>query len=171
LRDVRPRYGKFAITGNHELYAGLEPSRGFMRSAGFKILQGEEFTIPGLITIAGVDDPVIKRFSGAAVDEEQRLLAGFPKDTYTLLLKHRPALQEASIGRFDLQLSGHVHKGQLFPFNLLTYLFYPVKAGINHYPQNTLLYVSRGTGTWGPPIRFLAPPEVTIIELSHGTDN
>ena len=171
LREVRPRYGKYAITGNHELYAGLEPSLGFMRSAGFKILQGEEFTIPGLITIVGVDDPVIKRFSAAALGEEQRLMAGLPKDTYTLLLKHRPALREESIGRFDLQLSGHVHKGQLFPFNLVTYLFYPVKAGINHYPQNTLLYVSRGTGTWGPPIRFLAPPEVTIIELSHGPAN
>lgn len=171
LREVRPRYGKYAITGNHELYAGLEPSLGFMRSAGFKILQGEEFTIPGLITIVGVDDPVIKRFSAAALGEEQRLMSGLPKDTYTLLLKHRPALREESIGRFDLQLSGHVHKGQLFPFNLVTYLFYPVKAGINHYPQNTLLYVSRGTGTWGPPIRFLAPPEVTIIELSHGPAN
>jgi uncharacterized protein len=168
FREIRPRYGKFAITGNHELYAGLNHSLDFMKSAGFRVLRGEEVTVPGLITIAGVDDRAIERFSGSASEEEQGLLARFPKETYTVLLKHRPAIGEGSMGRFDLQLSGHVHKGQLFPFNLVTYLFYPVKAGINHYPGNMALYVSRGTGTWGPPIRFLAPPEVTIIELAHG---
>jgi predicted MPP superfamily phosphohydrolase len=168
LREVRPRYGKFAVTGNHELYAGFNHSLKFMQSAGFRVLQGEAVILPGLITIAGVDDPVINRSSGSASEEEQRLLSGFPKEIYTVLLKHRPAIDKESLGRFDLQLSGHVHKGQLFPFNLVTYLFYPVKAGINHYPRNTALYVSRGTGTWGPPIRFLAPPEITIIELVHG---
>jgi len=171
LQDVRPRYGKFAITGNHELYAGLSHSLEFMQSAGFRILRGEEVTVPGLVTIAGVDDPVIERFSESSSEEEQQLMNQFPKDTYSILLKHRPAIAAGSMGRFNLQLSGHVHKGQLFPFNLVTYLFYPVKAGINQYPSNMVLYVSRGTGTWGPPIRFLAPPEVTIIELVHGPGN
>jgi predicted MPP superfamily phosphohydrolase len=90
-----------------------------------------------------------------------------PSDRFTLLLKHRPAVDRNSLGLFDLQLSGHVHKGQIFPFNLLTYLFYPVRTGYALYPRNSALYVSRGTGTWGPPIRFLAPPEVTVIELIH----
>ena len=167
LREVTPRYGKYAVTGNHELYAGFTPSIRFMESAGFRVLQGEEITIPGVITIAGVDDPAIGRTAGSASEEENRLLTGFPKDTYTVLLKHRPVIQQTSRDRFDLQLSGHVHKGQIFPFNLITYLFYPVRAGLNRYPQGSLLYVSRGSGTWGPPIRFLAPPEVTIIELVH----
>ena len=167
LREVTPRYGKYAVTGNHELYAGFSHSVRFMESAGFKVLRGEEVTIPGVITIAGVDDPAIDRTVGSASQEEKRLMAGFPKDTFTLLLKHRPVILQASSGRFDLQLSGHVHKGQLFPFNLITYLFYPVRAGLNRHHQNSLLYVSRGSGTWGPPIRFLAPPEVTIIELVH----
>lgn len=165
LRDVRPRYGKFAVTGNHELYAGFNHSLAFMKSAGFTMLRGEERTVAGVVTIAGVDDPAIGRYAGSASAEEQGLLAGFPKETFTILLKHRPAIGEGSQGRFDLQLSGHVHKGQLFPFNLITYLFYPVRAGLNHYSDGTVLYVSRGTATWGPPMRFLAPPEVTVIEL------
>jgi predicted MPP superfamily phosphohydrolase len=169
LREVRPLYGKFAVTGNHEMYAGFNHSLKFMHSAGFRVLRGEAVTLPGLITIAGVDDPALSRSSGSASEEEQRLLAAFPNEAFTVLLKHRPVIDKESLGRFDLQLSGHVHKGQLFPFNLVTYLFYPVKSGINNYPRNTALYVSRGTGTWGPPIRFLAPPEITIIELIHGT--
>ena len=82
-----------------------------------------------------------------------------------LFLKHRPKVEPESLGLFDLQLSGHVHKGQIFPFNLVTFLFYPVRTGFSTYSQNSSLYVSRGTGTWGPPIRFIAAPEVTVIEL------
>jgi predicted MPP superfamily phosphohydrolase len=171
LREVTPRYGKYAVTGNHELYAGFSHSNRFMESAGFRVLRGEEVTLPGVITIAGVDDPAIGRTAGSASEEENRLLTGFPKETYCVLLKHRPVIQQASRDRFDLQLSGHVHKGQIFPFNLITYLFYPVKAGLNRNPQGSLLYVSRGSGTWGPPIRFLAPPEVTIIELVHSSSS
>jgi uncharacterized protein len=168
LRGVNPRYGKFAVTGNHELYAGLNHSVDFMQDAGFRVLRGEAVTIPGLITIAGVDDPAVSRVGGSAAEEEQRLTAWLPRDTYTVLLKHRPTIAGESMGLIDLQLSGHVHKGQLFPFNLVTYLFYPVQAGLNLLPRHTGLYVSRGTGTWGPPIRFLAPPEVTVFELTHG---
>ncbi|HLO27220.1 MAG TPA: metallophosphoesterase [Geobacteraceae bacterium] len=171
LQEVRPPYGKYAVTGNHELYAGLTYSLDFMHAAGFKVMRGDDVVIPGVITIAGVDDPVISRLSESAADEEQRLLDRVSGQSFTLLLKHRPAVAKGSMGRFDLQLSGHVHKGQLFPFNLVTYLFYPLRAGINHYAGNTALYVSRGTGTWGPPIRFLAPPEVTVIELVHSSES
>ena len=167
LREVNPRFGKIAITGNHELYAGLRHSIDFMKDSGFRVLRGEEIIIPGIITIAGVDDPVINRIGGEAAEEERELVARLPEKTYTILLKHRPVIGKGSAGRFDLQLSGHVHKGQIFPFNLVTYLFFPVKAGLNRLPENTLLYVNRGAGTWGPPIRFLAPPEVTVIELRH----
>lgn len=170
LREVRPRYGKFAVTGNHELYAGFNYSLAFMQSAGFKVLRGEEVTIPGLVTIAGVDDPAIARYARSATEEEQRFLSRIPADTYRILLKHRPAIGAGSLGRFDLQLSGHVHKGQLFPFNLITYLFYPVRAGLNRGPSDSALYVSRGTGTWGPPMRFLAAPEVTEITLLPVTE-
>jgi predicted MPP superfamily phosphohydrolase len=70
-----------------------------------------------------------------------------------------------AVGLFDLQLSGHTHKGQIFPFSLITLLFYPADAGLFLLEKNAFLYVSRGSGTWGPPIRFLSAPEVTLIEL------
>jgi uncharacterized protein len=167
LSEIRPRYGKFAVTGNHEIYAGLRQALAFTEKAGFRVLRGEIVVAGGLVNIAGVDDPVIRRISNEAPASEKRLLETLDRGRFTLLLKHRPAVDPESLGLFDLQLSGHVHKGQIFPFNLLTHLFYPVKMGYSLQPQGSSLYVSRGTGTWGPPIRFLAPPEVTVIELRY----
>jgi predicted MPP superfamily phosphohydrolase len=95
------------------------------------------------------------------------LLTLFPRNRFTILLKHRPLIYKGSLGLFDLQLSGHVHKGQIFPFSLLTKLYYPKHAGLLNADGGTL-YVNRGSGTWGPPIRFLAPPEVTIIDIVRG---
>jgi predicted MPP superfamily phosphohydrolase len=110
-----------------------------------------------------VDDPALPRGAGEAT--EQALLASLPRDRFTILLKHRPTVEPQSRGLFDLQLSGHVHKGQIFPFNLITHLVYPVKMGLSGDGAGSLLYVSRGSGTWGPPLRVLAPPEVTVIDL------
>lgn len=162
---ITPRYGRFAVTGNHEYYAGLPQSLDFLRRCGFRTLRRETVNVAGVLTIAGVDDPAGARWGDSARSDEQGLLPAGPDRPYTILLKHRPAVAGDSRGRFDLQLSGHVHKGQIFPFNALTYLFFPVRAGLNRLPDGSSLYVSRGTGTWGPPIRFLAPPEVTIIDL------
>jgi uncharacterized protein len=167
LRDIRPGLGKFAVTGNHEVYAGLSQAVGFTEQAGFRVLRNEVATAGGLINVVGVDDPAIGMVIRSRPVPEKSLLQKVPPDRFTLLLKHRPAVDPESLGLFDLQLSGHVHKGQIFPFNLLTFLFYPVKTGFTQYPHGSALYVSRGTGTWGPPIRFLAPPEVTVIELIH----
>lgn len=170
LQEVRPRYGKFAVTGNHEAYAGLDQALAFTERAGFKILRNERVTAGGLIDIAGIDDPAVDRFVRSPAVSEKALLARLAHDRFTLFLKHRPAIESESLGRFDLQLSGHVHKGQIFPFNIVTHLFYPVRIGFSRHPSGSSLYVSRGTGTWGPPIRFMAPPEVTVIELRNGTD-
>jgi predicted MPP superfamily phosphohydrolase len=92
-------------------------------------------------------------------------LSSLPEDRFTLLLKHQPIIDAGAVGLFDLQLSGHTHKGQIFPFNLVTRLFYKRHAGLSKIQENAFLYVSRGSGTWGPPARFLSPPEVTLIEL------
>ncbi len=167
FQDIRPGFGKFAVTGNHEMYAGLDQAIGFAERAGFKVLRNEGVTAGGLINVVGVDDPAIGRIASSGPIPEKSLLLKAPPDRFTLLLKHRPSVAPESLGLFDLQLSGHVHKGQIFPFNLLTFLFYPVRTGFAQYPQNSALYVSRGTGTWGPPIRFLAPPEIAVIELIH----
>jgi predicted MPP superfamily phosphohydrolase len=165
FRDLTPRLGKYAITGNHEYYAGLEQAVTFTRQAGFHLLRGEAIDVAGMLTVAGIDDPAGKRFPGHRQQDEAALLAPLDRQRFVLYLKHRPVVSPQSAGRFDLQLSGHVHKGQIFPFNLLTWLNFPVRAGLTPLPTGGAIYVSRGTGTWGPPLRVFAPPEVTIIDL------
>ena len=165
LKEVNPRYGKFAITGNHEFYAGLDQALNFTEKAGFKVLRGE--SVAGMINIAGVDDPQGKAYGIFRDVPENELLSGLPGEKFTLLLKHRPLVDKIATGLFDLQLSGHVHKGQIFPFSIITGLYYPIQAGFADLSNSSRLYVSRGSGTWGPPIRFLSQPEVAIIDLVH----
>jgi len=138
-----------------------------MRNSGFTVLRSEGKTIPGIINIAGIDDPAGRRIGLSREVAEDRLLSQCPRERFTLLLKHQPLPDTDTIGLFDLQLSGHTHKGQIFPFNLVTKLFFPKHTGYFNLPKQSHLYVSRGTGTWGPPIRFLAPPEITIIDLVY----
>ncbi len=164
LAAINPPLGKIAITGNHEFYAGAEDALDFTKAAGFKILRHQGMTI-GDINVVGVDDPAGQFFSKVPSQKESDLLARQPEENFTVLLKHRPDIDPDSLGHFDLQLSGHTHKGQIFPFNLVTWMFYPQPAGKLTKLKSGFLYLSRGTGTWGPPIRFLAPPEITIIDL------
>jgi predicted MPP superfamily phosphohydrolase len=165
LRELEPRYGKYAVTGNHEFYAGLKEALEFTGRAGFRVLRGEGLTVEGLINIAGMDDPTRSRFEGSEATAERQVLSSLPREKFTLLLKHRPRVEEGSLGLFDLQLSGHTHKGQLFPFRLLTRIFYRHVSGLYGLSDGSALYVSGGTGTWGPPVRFLSPPEITVVEL------
>jgi predicted MPP superfamily phosphohydrolase len=167
LQKTATKYGKFAITGNHEFYAGLAHSIEFTEKAGFTILHGNGLNVSGLLNIAGVDDIAGKPYGLMKQVSEKAMLSKLPRDQFTLFLKHRPVMDNEARGLFDLQLSGHTHKGQIFPFSLITKLFFPNQAGLLALEKNTHLYVSRGTGTWGPPIRFLAPPEVTVIDLVH----
>jgi len=166
LQELRPKYGKFAVTGNHEVYAGLDKSLRFITHAGFKILRNEAEAVLPWMTIAGVDDPAVRRY-GEGGPTERSVLENIPAEHFTLLLKHRPFTDQTTIGLLDLQLSGHTHKGQIFPFTLIIKLMYPIDAGLLPLSPRGHLYVSRGSGTWGPPIRFLASPEVTLIELVH----
>jgi len=168
LREIRPKYGKFAITGNHEYFAGLAQSLDFTRRAGFTMLRGEGLTVGGLFNLVGVDDLTGQGFGLFEGLAEKNLLASLPRDKFTILLKHRPLVDKNSLGLFDLQISGHTHKGQIFPFRIFTRIFFPYHGGLFELPNKALLYVSRGSGTWGPPIRFLTPPEVTIFELIPG---
>ena len=170
LKEINPRYGKFAVTGNHEFYAGLENALCFTELAGFTLLRGKGVTVAGIINIAGVDDPAGRIYGPGTGISERDLLSALPREKFTLLLKHRPAIDEDAVGLFDLQLSGHTHKGQIFPFSLITRIYYRHTADAGHLKlmNSFYLYVSRGSGTWGPPIRFLSPPEVTVFELVRG---
>ena len=167
LRSVPAKYGKYAITGNHEFYAGLGQALQFTRDAGFTVLRGEAINIGGFfVRLVGVDDPT-GRMTGRLPDNPESALfpPGPRSPLFTILLKHQPHIRPESLGAFDLQLSGHTHNGQIFPFSLVTKLYFPMQSGYYNLPKGSALYVSRGTGTWGPPIRFLAPPEVTVIDI------
>ena len=167
LQNIPTTYGKFAVTGNHEFYAGLDRALAFTKKAGFTILREKGLTVSNIFNIAGVDDPAGKRYGQDIATSEKTLLEKMPGDKFTLFLKHQPVISSESLGRFDLQLSGHTHKGQIFPFYLFTKLFYRMHTGLSKLNSNSLLYVSRGSGTWGPPVRFLSPPEVTIIDITY----
>lgn len=167
LQDIQPKFGKYAVTGNHEFYAGLDQSLKCFKEAGFTVLRGEAVEIPGLVIIAGVDDPTGKRMGLTHTSDIYGPLRQKTDELFTVLLKHQPIIENTNSIPFDLQLSGHTHKGQIFPFSLLTRLIFTVNAGHLELENGSHLYVSRGTGSWGPPIRFLAPPELTIIELVH----
>jgi len=166
MQDIKPRYGKYAVPGNHEYYAGLEQSLAFTEQAGFTMLRNRGMQIVDGLNIAGVDDPAGKRFGMNPQLSEKDMLKKLNRKNYTLLLKHRPVVESGSPGLFDLQLSGHTHKGQIFPFSIITWLYFPIHWGCLNPVDHCYLYVSRGSGTWGPPIRFMSPPEVTLIELT-----
>jgi uncharacterized protein len=165
FRRINPPYGKYAVTGNHEFYVGLERALMWLKWSGFKVLRGETANVSGFLNLAGVDDreslPRHRLSSGTG----SNLFAGTPNHRFNLFLKHKPLIDPQISKDADLQLSGHTHKGQIFPFGLVTRLFFPYHSGLYIFENGFWLYVSRGTGTWGPPIRLLAPPEITIIDL------
>ena len=162
---INPPLGKFAVTGNHEFYAGLDKSLAFIKDAGFTILRGKAMTT-GPLRIAGVDFPAGRQTGQITYTNERTTLdIDDNKGLFTILLKHSPDVEESSVGRFQLQLSGHTHKGQIFPFNYPVRLRYRYIAGLYDLGKGSEVYTSRGTGTWGPPLRLFAPAEVTIITI------
>jgi len=158
----KPPKGAYAVIGNHEYYAGLENSLRFLRSAGFTVLRGESAAAGGII-LAGVDDPSARALGKEAGTDTRTALASTQRNAFIILLKHQPVVD--SDIPFDLQLSGHIHGGQIFPFGIFTRLVYGVHTGLTKLADGRLLYVSRGAGTWGPPIRLFAAPQITLIRI------
>jgi len=167
LREVRPRFGMYAVTGNHEFYAGIGQALAFTRRAGFTLLRGEAVTVGATLRIAGVDDPTGAAMGEAPARTAAEVLGEAKSPLFTLLLKHRPRIGGGSRGRFDLQLSGHTHNGQIFPFRYVVRIPYPLLSGLYMLSGGGALYVNRGTGTWGPRMRFLSPPEITVLEIER----
>jgi len=165
LANLKARLGKFAVYGNHEAIAGLEQSKAFTERAGFTILSNQGATLDQRINVVGIDDPAVNGSLQSPAEREKQLLKNVSTDLFTLYLKHQPVLAPQTRGLFDLQLSGHTHGGQIFPFSLLTKLFYHAPFGLSPVGAESWLYVSKGTGTWGPPMRVLANPELSVFYL------
>lgn len=166
LDRVKPRLGKFAVIGNHELYAGLDRSVELTEAAGFRLLRDEAASAGDSVVVAGFDDSGNSRQKACEVRTEIETLSGLPRSKFILVLKHKPEVPKDIYGLFDLQLSGHLHGGQIFAFIPLLKIAYPHHlSGLYELPENGRLYISRGTGLWGPPMRILAPPEITVIDI------
>ena len=165
FQRLHPPLGTWAVTGNHEYYAGLEESLAVFREAGLTPLRDEWREVaPGLI-IAGVDDLTARRQFGESGDAfVPRAVTGRPAGT-TVLLSHTPwEIEAAAAEGVDLVLSGHTHDGQIWPFRYLVKARYAFVGGRYEVGGTTLL-VGRGTGTWGPRMRLWRPSEILAITL------
>jgi hypothetical protein len=168
LRGLKSRYGTFLATGNHEFIYGVEPWMDFFRSLGIQVLDNRHVSVgePVGFDIAGVHDYRAKVFDSAHQPDLERALAGRDPQRELVLLAHQPKqVHEAAEAGVGLQLSGHTHGGQIFPFTFLTWLSQPYICGLHRHTERTQIYVTRGTGFWGPPMRVLAAPEITCIVL------
>lgn len=168
LRGLRARDGVFYVTGNHEYYWRASEWCPALISHGLTFLKNEHVVIErgaAKLVIAGVTDPVGRYTHKQDVPKS---LAGAPAEAIKVLLSHRPQMAKAAdaLG-VHLQLSGHTHGGQFFPFNLVIHRFQPIVAGL-HRVGKTWLYVNRGTGYWGPPSRLAVGGELTVIRLTSG---
>jgi predicted MPP superfamily phosphohydrolase len=165
LRLLHARLGVWAVTGNHEFYAGVDRCVALFREAGYHVLRDAWAEVePGLV-FAGVDDLTARRQFGLTGDPLPKALDGRPQGV-TVFLCHSPwRVEEAARMGVDLMLSGHTHGGQIWPFDYLVKLTYPYLAG-RFTVGGMTLWVSRGTGTWGPRMRLWRPAEITLLTLT-----
>lgn len=167
LRRIRPRYGMYAVPGNHDYYDDIDEAVFFMESGGMKVLRTEAVEAGGII-IAGADDKdhLIKQQWNLSRSETMVLShEREQREKFLLLLRHRPIVEKGTEGHFDLQLSGHTHGGQLFPLLSSRHRIPGYARGLKKLKCGGFLYVSNGAGFVGPPVRLLAPPEIAVIDL------
>jgi len=169
LRDLHARDGVFAVTGNHEYYWNADAWIAHLGSLGVRFLRNEHVTIARGFELAGVDDSSAASMAAGHGEDIPRALAGRDPALPIVLLAHHPrTITRAVAAGCDLQLSGHTHGGQLLPLGWLARLFEPAVAGLARFGA-TWLYVSEGTGFWGPPLRVGTTSEITLITLQRAT--
>ena len=170
LADLRSRHGTFFVTGNHEYYSGAHAWIEELRRLGLTVLLNEHVVIAAgdagkPLVLAGVTDFSAGHFDPAHRSDPARALAGAPPEAVRVLLAHQPrSAAAAAEAGFDLQLSGHTHGGQFYPWNLFVRFQQPFTSGLHRWGA-LWVYTSRGTGYWGPPNRFGSPSEITCLRL------
>lgn len=169
LGKLQARHGVYFVTGNHEYYSGVEPWIAYLESLGIKVLRNERVSIGdsgASFDLAGIDDQWAARYGRGHGPDLARAVAGRDPERELVLLAHQPkAIEEAVRHGVGLQLSGHTHGGQIWPFGLLVPLAQPYLKGLHRHGDFTQIYVSQGTGFWGPPMRVGAPAEITRVIL------
>jgi uncharacterized protein len=169
LGRLSARHGTFLVTGNHEYYSGERAWTAEFTRLGLRVLLNEHVVVRhggAPLVVAGVTDYSAHHFNPEQRSDPVAALLGAPTDAAArILLAHQPrSASAAATAGFDLQLSGHTHGGQFWPWNLFVRFQQPFTAGL-HRLNNLWIYISRGTGYWGPPNRFGAPSEITLLRL------
>jgi predicted MPP superfamily phosphohydrolase len=164
LSQIKSKYGVYAVTGNHEYIGTVDASVRYLEEHGIKVLRDEVIEVEGLY-IAGREDLSYNRASGRQRKTLPELLSDVDHSKPIMMMDHQPFhLEQAEEAGVDFQLSGHTHHGQFFPINLITNRVYEVSWGYKK-KSNTHVYVSCGTGTWGPPVRIGSTPEIMTFEM------
>lgn len=164
LKKLKSVYGTYAVTGNHEYIGGAEQACKYLTEHEITLIRDDYIKIADSFYIIGREDRAIKWFTGKTRKTLREIMHGADKNLPLILMDHQPlGLEEARENDIDLQLSGHTHHGQLWPFNFITNKVYSLSYGYIK-KGNTHYYVSCGAGTWGPPVRTGNKPE--IIDLT-----
>jgi predicted MPP superfamily phosphohydrolase len=170
LARIKSRHGTYVCTGNHEYYAGVHRWVEHFTALGLHVLGNASRLIEvegARLLVGGVHDYLAGATEPSHESSPERAMAGAPEHDLAILLAHQPrSIFAAEKAGFHLQLSGHTHGGQFFPWTLFARLAQPYVAGL-HQHGRALIYVSRGTGYWGPPLRLGAPAEITLLTLTR----
>ncbi len=170
LADLSATYGCYFVTGNHEYYSGANAWIDELSRLGINVLMNEHNVIEkgsGKILLAGVTDYRAGQYLQGHASDPEAAISGAPSCHCKILLAHQPrSIYAAAESGFDLQISGHTHGGQFFPWNYFVYLAQPFVSDLNKF-KDTWIYVSKGTGYWGPPLRLGADSEITLIKLTR----
>jgi len=159
---LQARCGVLAVLGNHEFYHGVEASSRAFRDMGARLLRNEALSLPGGLQVVGIDDI---RTAGLSAQDVSTILARLDPTRPSLLISHQPLdFDVAARAGVGLMLSGHTHEGQIFPFNLIVRLVYPYFHGL-YEKDGSWLYVTSGTGQWGPPMRLFTRAEIVRLTL------
>lgn len=170
LSRLKAPLGVYAVTGNHEYIGGVEPAVKYLEDHNIKVVRDTTFVVGDFLNIVGREDRQSQVMGGKARKPLDQIINGVNSQFFTILLDHQPYnLNEALENGIDLQLSGHTHHGQMFPFNLITKSIFEVSKGLKKL-DNTYVFVSTGFGTWGPPVRIGNRPEIVLFEVT-GKEN
>ncbi len=166
LKRIKAPLGIYAVPGNHEYYAGIEDVQKYLSRGGVRLLRDEFVVIKDSLILVGREDIMANRLGEEKRRPLSEILREAPKNLPIIVLDHTPInLEEATSQGVVLQLSGHTHNGQMWPFNLITRLIFEKSWGLLQ-KENTLFYVSCGYGTWGPPVRIGSTPEIILLNLT-----
>lgn len=171
LKMLKAKYGVYAVTGNHEYIGGVQKAKKYLAEQNVKLLNDTVELIDNSFYVAGREDLTINQFTNHQRRELNDIVDNIDKSKPIILLDHQPfKLKNAVENGIDLQLSGHTHHGQLWPFNYITNMVFELSRGYLK-KENTHIYVSSGVGGWGPPIRTVNRPEIISITLTFNNSN